>query len=196
MKWRDILGVRFDLVQPYVLRIAGSPAKGGACSDLSSRFLRHFSWLTTGALMAALVVGAIFWLYGRDLPNHEQLARYTPATISRIYSSEGRIIDEFARERRLYAPVSEIPELVKGAFISAEDKNFYSHEGYDLRGMIAAAVTAVQGGRLRGASTITQQVMKNFLLSSDRSAERKIKELILASRLEDTLDKEQILNCT
>ncbi len=152
-----------------------------------------FSWLTTGAFMATLVVGAIFWLYGRDLPNHEQLARYTPATISRIYSGEGRIIDEFARERRLYAPASEIPDLVKHAFISAEDKNFYEHKGYDPRGMILAAIDAAQGARLRGASTITQQVMKNFLLSSDRSAERKIKELILASRLEKTLDKEQIL---
>ncbi len=152
-----------------------------------------FSWLTIGALFAALTVGAVFWMYGRDLPNHEQLAQYTPPTISRIYSGEGRIIDEFARERRLYAPSNEIPDLVKHAFISAEDKNFYTHQGYDLRGMIAAAVAAARGARLRGASTITQQVMKNFLLSSDRSAERKIKELILASRLEKTLSKEDIL---
>ncbi len=144
-----------------------------------------FSWLTIGALMAALTVGAVFWMYGRDLPNHEQLANYTPATISRIYSAEGRIIDEFARERRLYAQANEIPDLVKHAFISAEDKNFYHHKGYDPRGMIAAAIEAARGGRLRGASTITQQVMKNFLLSSDRNAERKIKELILASRLEN-----------
>ena len=152
-----------------------------------------FSWLTIGALFGALTIGAIFWMYSRDLPNHEQLAQYTPATISRIYSGEGRIIDEFAKERRLYAPANEIPDLVKFAFISAEDKNFYSHKGYDPRGMIAAAITAARGGRLRGASTITQQVMKNFLLSSDRSAERKIKELILASRLEETLSKEEIL---
>lgn len=152
-----------------------------------------FSWLTIGALFAALTVGAVFWMYGRDLPNHEQLAQYTPPTISRIYSGQGRIIDEFARERRLYAPSNEIPDLVKHAFISAEDKNFYTHQGYDLRGMIAAAVAAARGARLRGASTITQQVMKNFLLSSDRSAERKIKELILASRLEKTLSKEDIL---
>ncbi|MGR3659707.1 MAG: penicillin-binding protein 1A [Paracoccaceae bacterium] len=152
-----------------------------------------FSLLTIGALMAALTIGAVFWMYGRDLPNHEQLAQYTPPTISRIYSGEGRIVDEFAKERRLFAPASEIPDLVKHAFISAEDKNFYQHRGYDLRGMVAAAVDAARGGRLRGASTITQQVMKNFLLSADRSAERKIKELILASRLEKTLDKEKIL---
>lgn len=152
-----------------------------------------FSLVTIGALMAALTIGAVFWMYGRDLPNHEQLAQYTPATISRIYSGEGRIVDEFAKERRLFVPANEIPDLVKNAFISAEDKNFYQHHGYDVRGMAAAAVTAARGGRLRGASTITQQVMKNFLLSSDRSAERKIKELILATRLENTLNKDQIL---
>ncbi|RVV99833.1 penicillin-binding protein 1A [Mesobaculum littorinae] len=152
-----------------------------------------FSALCIGALFAALTVGAIFWMYGRDLPNHEQLAQYTPPTISRIYSGEGRIIDEFAEERRLYAPADEIPDLVKHAFISAEDKNFYNHKGYDLRGMIAAAIQAAQGGRLRGASTIPQQVVKNFLLSSDRSAERKIKELILSVRLENTLSKDKIL---
>ncbi|GKY88022.1 penicillin-binding protein 1A [Sinisalibacter aestuarii] len=152
-----------------------------------------FSWLTLAAIMGALTLGAIFWMYSRDLPSHEQLANYQPPTISRIYSGQGRLMDEFARERRLYTPPEQIPDLVKHAFVSAEDKNFYHHKGYDMRGMVAAAVEALQGGRLRGASTITQQVMKNFLLSSDRSAERKIKELILATRLEQSLDKEQIL---
>ncbi|MEP3296347.1 MAG: penicillin-binding protein 1A [Pseudoruegeria sp.] len=152
-----------------------------------------FSLITIGAVAVALTIGAIFWIYGRDLPNHEQLSQYTPKTISRIYSGEGQIIDEFARERRLFAQSEEIPPLVKQAFISAEDKNFYSHKGYDPLGMVKAGIDAAQGGRLRGASTITQQVMKNFLLSSDRSAERKIKELILASRLEETLTKEEIL---
>jgi len=152
-----------------------------------------FSFLTIGTLFAALTVGAIFWMYSRDLPNTDQLAQYTPPTISRIYSREGRIIDEFAQERRLFAAAEDIPDLVKGAFISAEDKNFYSHRGYDPRGMLAAAVDAARGGALRGASTITQQVMKNFLLGGERSAERKIKELILASRIEGTLSKDKIL---
>ncbi|MCP3970448.1 MAG: PBP1A family penicillin-binding protein [Rhodobacteraceae bacterium] len=152
-----------------------------------------FSYLTNGAIMAAFVIGAVFWMYGRDLPNTQQLARYAPPTISRIYSGEGRMMDEFARERRLFAPPEEIPDLVKQAFISAEDKNFYSHKGYDPRGMVAAALQAARGGRLRGASTITQQVMKNFLLSSDRTAERKIKEIILAARVEEALDKDAIL---
>ncbi|WP_226780925.1 penicillin-binding protein 1A [Oceaniglobus trochenteri] len=152
-----------------------------------------FSWLTIAVMFAALTIGAVFWMYSRDLPNTDQLAQYTPPTISRIYSREGRIIDEFAKERRLFARAEDIPDLVKGAFISAEDKNFYTHKGYDPRGMVAAAVTAAKGGALRGASTITQQVMKNFLLGGERSAERKIKELILATRIEGTLSKDKIL---
>ncbi|GAB5436269.1 MAG: PBP1A family penicillin-binding protein [Falsiruegeria mediterranea] len=154
-----------------------------------------FSLVTLGVFMVALTIGGVFWMYGRDLPSHESLAQYKPPTISRIYSGEGHLIDEFAKERRLFTPSEEIPDLVKQAFISAEDKNFYTHQGYDIRGIAAAGFEAVRsrGQNVRGASTITQQVMKNFLLSGDRKAERKIKEIILAARLEDTLDKEQIL---
>jgi len=154
-----------------------------------------FSLVTLGFAMAALTIGGVFWMYGRDLPSHEALAQYKPPTISRIYSGEGHLIDEFAKERRLFAASGEVPDLVKQAFISAEDKNFYSHKGYDLRGIGAAVFKAVRtrGENVTGASTITQQVIKNFLLSGDRRAERKIKEIILASRLEETLNKEQIL---
>ena len=154
-----------------------------------------FSLVTLGLGVIALSIGAVFWVYGQDLPSHESLASYQPKTISRIYSSEGRIIDEFAVERRLFAPADEIPDMVKQAFISAEDKNFYTHAGYDTRGIAAAIVEAVQtrGQTVRGASTITQQVMKNFLLSGDRRIERKIKEIILAARLEETLSKDKIL---
>ncbi len=162
---------------------------------LLSFFGAIFSLVTLGLAMFAMVIGGIFWVYGRDLPSHEALAQYKPPTISRIYSGEGSLIDEFAKERRLFASSDEIPTLVKQAFISAEDKNFYTHKGYDLRGIAAAGIEAVRtrGGTVRGASTITQQVMKNFLLSGDRRLERKIKEIILASRLEETLNKEQIL---
>ena len=154
-----------------------------------------FTTITMGLGMIALTVGAIFWMYGRDLPSHESLAEYTPPTISRIYSGQGRIIDEFAKERRLFAPADTIPDLIKQAFVSAEDKNFYEHDGYDLRGIASAGFDAVRtrGRDVRGASTITQQVMKNFLLGGERKAERKIQEIILASRIEETLDKEGIL---
>jgi penicillin-binding protein 1A len=154
-----------------------------------------FAWITTGALVAALGIGAVLYVYSADLPSHESLAQYQPPTISRIYSSEGRIIDEFARERRLFVPVDEIPDLVKHAFVSAEDKNFYRHAGYDPRAIAAAAVEAVEtrGGSVRGASTIPQQVAKNVFLSGDRTAERKFKEVVLAARMVASLGRDRIL---
>ena len=154
-----------------------------------------FTLLTMSTIVCGLSLGGIFWVYGRDLPSHKFLAQYKPPTISRIYSAEGKIIDEFAKERRLFTPANEIPNLIKHAFISAEDKNFYNHPGYDLRGILSALVDAIQsrGKRIRGASTITQQVMKNFLLDGSRRAERKVKEIILATRIEGSLSKEQIL---
>ena len=166
---------------------------------IGSFFGAIFTLVTLGIVFAALTAGAIFWMYSRDLPSHESLAQYSPPTISRIYTGEGRILDEFARERRLFVPASDIPDLVKDAFISAEDKNFYSHHGYDASGMVAAMVGLIKsrGEDVRGASTITQQVMKNFLLDGTRSGtkgiERKIKEIILATRLEETLPKDRIL---
>ena len=162
---------------------------------IGSFFGALFTAITLGLLFGALSVGAIFYIYSSDLPSHESLAQYTPPTISRIYSGEGRIIDEFAQERRLFVAIEDMPKLVKDAFVSAEDKHFYTHKGYDVTGMIAAFRDAVisRGQNLRGASTITQQVMKNFLLDGSRSVERKIKEIILASRLEETLSKDKIL---
>jgi len=158
---------------------------------LLSVFGGLFSTIITGLL----VLGGLFWIYGQDLPDHERLAQYTPKTISRIYSGEGRIIDEFAEERRLFVPVEEIPDLVKNAFISAEDKNFYTHAGFDPRGIAAAMWEAVASGgkNLRGASTIPQQVAKNFLLGGEKKIERKIKELILSTRLVQTLSRDKIL---
>jgi penicillin-binding protein 1A len=154
-----------------------------------------FSTLTLGLVMAALGIGGVFYVYGRDLPSYEALAQYTPRTISRVYSGEGRIIDEFATERRLFTPAEEIPDLVKHAFVSAEDQNFYSHPGFDPRALAAVAWEAVasRGESIRGGSGITQQVMKNFLLDGSRSVERKVKELILAMRVEQVLTKEDIL---
>lgn len=163
--------------------------------SILSLFGTVFSLITLVVVVLGLSIGAVLHIYGQDLPSHESLANYTPPTISRIYSGEGRIIDEFARERRLFTPADDIPDLVKQAFISAEDKNFYIHGGYDAVGIASAVVDAVKsrGRNVRGASTITQQVMKNFLLSGDRQMERKIKEIILATRIEETLSKDQIL---
>ena len=166
---------------------------------IGSFFGAIFTMVTLGLLFGALTIGAIFWMYSSDLPSHESLARYTPPTISRVYSGEGKIIDEFAKERRLFTPIDEIPDLVKDAFISAEDKHFFTHKGYDVTGMAGAFRDALasRGEDVRGASTITQQVAKNMLLDGTRKGakgvERKIKEIILATRLESTLSKDRIL---
>jgi len=154
-----------------------------------------FSALTLGLVFAALGIGGLLFMYSRDLPDHETLANYAPATISRIYSREGQVVDEFAAQRRLYVSAEEIPDIVAQAFVSAEDRNFYEHQGYDPRAIAAAFVEAVRsrGRDVRGASTITQQVMKNFLLDGSRTIERKVREIILAARIERTLSKDRIL---
>ncbi|MDE0589840.1 PBP1A family penicillin-binding protein [Halocynthiibacter sp. C4] len=154
-----------------------------------------FSFLVLGIVMAGLTIGGIFWMFSRDLPNTETLTQYRPDTISRVYSGEGLIMDEFAKERRIYAPIEEIPDVVKQAFISAEDKNFYTHKGYDVRGIAAVIVEAIQtkGERLRGASTIPQQVAKISFLHGGRTIERKIQEIILSNRMVTTLSRDHIL---
>jgi penicillin-binding protein 1A len=154
-----------------------------------------FTAVTLGIIAVAIGVGGILFMYSRDLPDHETLANYTPPTISRIYSREGMIVDEFAAERRLFVAAEEIPDLVSQAFVSAEDRNFYEHGGYDPRAIAAAFVEAVRsrGRDVRGASTITQQVMKNFLLDGSRTIERKVREIILAARIETALSKDRIL---
>jgi penicillin-binding protein 1A len=154
-----------------------------------------FSAVTLGLVFAALGVGGLLFLYSHDLPDHETLSNYSPPTISRIYSREGVIVDEFATERRLFVAAEDIPPMVADAFVSAEDRNFWEHQGYDPRAIAAAFVEAVQtrGQSVRGASTITQQVMKNFLLDGSRTIERKVREIILAARIETSLPKERIL---
>ncbi len=154
-----------------------------------------FSAITLGLVFSAIGFGGLIFLYSRGLPDHEALANYAPPTISRIYSRQGMIVDEFATERRLFTPAEEIPDLVAYAFVSAEDRNFYNHAGYDPRAILAAFVEAVRsrGRDVRGASTITQQVMKNFLLDGSVTVERKVREIILAARIERTLSKDRIL---
>ena len=125
------------------------------------------------------------------------LANYEPPVTTRIHASDGALMGEFARERRLYLPIQAMPDRVKAAFLSAEDKNFYNHPGIDVTGLGRALITNFKnmgaGQRPVGASTITQQVAKNFLLSSDQTIERKIKEMILAFRIEQAYSKDRIL---
>ncbi len=144
-------------------------------------------------------MAALVHVYGQGLPSYDELKNYQPKMLSRVYSGEGTVLAEFARERRIFVPIDEVPDMVKQAFISAEDKNFYSHPGVDASGIakaifrFAQAKATGRSARLTGASTITQQVMKNFLVGDDRSVERKIKEGILAVRVEAAMSKDQIL---
>ncbi len=147
----------------------------------------------------AIVVGILYILnhYGKDLPDYSQLAQYEPPIISRIYAGDGSLLSEFAKQKRLYIPISAVPPRLIQAYLSAEDKNFYTHGGLDYLGLMRAVVTNVKnvftGGGKVGASTITQQVAKNFLLSGIQTYERKIKEAILAYRIEKAFTKDQIL---
>ncbi len=153
-----------------------------------------------GFLLSLLAVGA-FGIYlfslSQDLPDYEVLAEYEPPVTTRVYGSNGSLVAEFARERRLFVPIEAMPELVKDAFISAEDKSFYEHKGLDFKGIVRSQLSNVgnliRGRRLEGGSTITQQVAKNFLLSSEQKIERKMKEWLVTRRIEKAFTKEHIL---
>ena len=155
-----------------------------------------------GLLLLLAVAGAgaglyFFYHYGRGLPDYQQLADYEPPTVTRLHAGDGTLIAEYATEKRVFVPVDAIPKRVTNAFISAEDKNFYTHHGIDVEGVFRAVFTDIEnlGSNRRpiGGSTITQQVAKNFLLSGEVSFERKAKEAILAVRIERSLTKQRIL---
>jgi len=151
-----------------------------------------------GAIALAGLVVAIYaaWLF-HDLPDASELADYRPATATRVYAGDGTLIGEFSDERRIYVSYEQVPEPVVQAFLAAEDRNFFSHGGVDVSGlgraMLKNVFNAATGRRLEGGSTITQQVAKNVLLTNESSINRKVKEAILANRLEATLTKPQIL---
>jgi penicillin-binding protein 1A len=159
---------------------------------------RFFGFIfATGAIIfvvGACAAGLLVWKFQQDLPDYTQLKNYEPPVMTRVHAADGSLLAEYARERRLYLPSSAIPPLVKEAFISAEDKNFYTHNGVDPEGIVRAGLILIQGGRrVQGASTITQQVAKNFLLTNERSFERKIREALLSFRIEAAYSKEKIL---
>ena len=153
-----------------------------------------------GTMLALLVAGAVAVYVSslaKDLPDYEVLSSYEPPVTTRVHAVDGSLMGEFARERRLYLPIQAVPDRVKAAFLSAEDKNFYSHPGIDVAGLFRAVVTnlrnAGSGRRPIGASTITQQVAKNFLLNSSQTYDRKIREMLLAFRIEQAYSKDRIL---
>jgi penicillin-binding protein 1A len=150
-------------------------------------------------LVGSAAAGFVLWKFSRDLPDYESLSKYEPPVMTRIHANNGALIAEYARERRIFVPINTIPKRVIAAFLSAEDSRFYEHGGVDFQGIARAVFKLVmakaegKSRRVEGASTITQQVAKNFLLTNERSLERKIKEAILAVRIERTYPKDKIL---
>ncbi|MEM7302196.1 MAG: penicillin-binding protein 1A [Pseudomonadota bacterium] len=164
------------------------------------RLIGYFFGL--GAVAFLLIAGGVTWYVSgltKDLPDYEVLSRYEPPVTTRIHAASGDLMREYAHEKRLYLPIQAMPDLLKQAFLSAEDKNFYQHEGIAWASLAKAAFDYGKGKlegsgvRARGASTITQQVAKNFLLTRDRNVDRKIKEAILSMRIERAYDKDKIL---
>jgi penicillin-binding protein 1A len=162
------------------------------------RFLGFLFTAGTVVFLAGVagVAGGI-WYFSRDLPDYSQLQDYEPPVMTRVHASDGALLGEYSKERRLYLPIQAMPKLVTNAFLAAEDKNFYEHGGIDFTGMARAAVVYAQNlgsnRRPQGASTITQQVAKNFLLTNEVSFTRKIKEALLAIRIERAYSKDRIL---
>ncbi|MCK5714258.1 MAG: transglycosylase domain-containing protein, partial [Hyphomicrobiaceae bacterium] len=150
-------------------------------------------------IAASAGAGYVLWKVSKDLPDYESLSKYEPPVMTRIHAHDGSLISEYARERRIFVPINTIPKQVIAAFLSAEDSRFYRHGGLDFQGIARAVYKLVEAKvqgkvrRVEGASTITQQVAKNFLLSNERSMERKLKEAILAIRIERAYSKDKIL---
>jgi len=163
--------------------------------------LRFFGFLfAAGTILFVVGVAAaagLLWHFSKDLPDYSQLQDYEPPVMTRVHAGDGSLVGEYARERRLYIPIQAVPKLVINAFLAAEDKNFYEHGGLDFTGIARAAVVYLQNygssRRPQGASTITQQVAKNFLLSNELSMSRKVKEALLALKIERTYSKDKIL---
>jgi penicillin-binding protein 1A len=139
------------------------------------------------------IILAVLWKFSPELPGYDKIVNYKPNLSSRLYSSDGVLLKSFHKEERLFIPIERIPKNVINAFISAEDKNFFNHIGIDFYAIFRASISNLNNTKLIGASTITQQVVKNLILSNEVSYERKIKEILLALRIENILTKEEIL---
>jgi len=163
-----------------------------------SNFIKK-SLITVFAAFLLLITSiiSVLWIFSNELPDYKFLQNYKPPVSSKLYSGSGQLVAEFSSEKRIFVPYKSIPDTIINSFLSAEDKNFFSHPGVDAKGVLRASIknisNIIKSERLEGASTITQQVAKNFLLSNEVSINRKIKEAILAFRIERTLSKERIL---
>ena len=163
-----------------------------------NKFIKNFFiLLISGSLIVGIGILAVLWAFSNNLPDYKFLKNYKPPVSSKVYSGEGELVSDFSTEKRIFVPYKAIPKKVIYAFLAAEDKNFFVHPGVDAKGVLRAIINnfynIMSSKRLEGASTITQQVAKNFLLSNEVSINRKLKEAILAFRIERALSKERII---
>ena len=160
------------------------------------RIFLHVVFWSVVAMIAA--VATLFLIYGWNLPDYRKLATYAPPVATRLYASDGGLLIEYAEERRVFIDIEDMPPQLVNAFVAAEDQNFWTHPGIDVQGILRASINNFMrllgfNTSFTGASTITQQVAKNFFLTSDRTISRKIKEAILAMRLERAFSKRHIM---
>ena len=163
-----------------------------------NNFFKKLILLTfSGALILSIIIISVLWGFSNKLPDYNFLKSYKPPVSSKVYSGDGQLVSDFSKEKRIFVPYNAISTKVINSFLSAEDKNFFSHPGVDAKGVVRAIINNISNvfysRRLEGASTITQQVAKNFLLTNEVSLNRKIKEAILAFRIERALSKKRIL---
>src|SRR5215211_870856 len=185
----------------FLERTPATAAQGLERTSTMRLLVRFLGFLFAAGTVVFLVgvagVAGAIWHFSKDLPDYSQLQDYEPPVMTRVHASDGALLGEYSKERRLYLPIQAVPKLVINAFLAAEDKNFYEHGGIDFSGMARAAVIYAQNygsnRRPQGASTITQQVAKNFLLTNEVSFSRKIKEALLAMRIERAYSKDRIL---
>jgi penicillin-binding protein 1A len=162
------------------------------------KILKNILFISSSLLLLiGILIFSVLWTYSNNIPDYKFLKNYKPPVSSKVYSGDGELVADFSKEKRVFVPYNSIPENVINSFLSAEDKNFFSHPGVDAKGVLRAVINnianIISSKRLEGASTITQQVAKNFLLTNEVSLNRKIKEAILAFRIERALSKQRIL---
>jgi penicillin-binding protein 1A len=163
-----------------------------------NKFLKNILFISLSfLLLLSILIISVLWSYSNNIPDYKFLKNYKPPVSSKAYSGDGELVADFSKEKRIFVPYNSIPKNVINSFLSAEDKNFFSHPGVDAKGVLRAVINnisnIISSKRLEGASTITQQVAKNFLLTNEVSLNRKIKEAILAFRIERALSKQRIL---
>ncbi len=189
-----------DIIAP-IEAASKNTSKQAKPAKKTNGFWRALKWLFglgfASGVVACIVVGVLIFIWTRDLPTLEEVQNYRPAQMTRVHAGDGKLIAEYAKEHRVFVPIESIPKDLQHAFVAAEDQRFYRHGGVDwigfTRAMISNVGNFIRDDRLEGASTITQQVAKNFIVGNERAVRRKVREIFISGRIERALDKDHIL---